>query len=160
MHSTTPAERTGRHTATSPRTPVLRLAPVLDHPSVRPPPARPRPAIAIFNSLGNRGDFVAPFGFGIIKESTGSVVPGRFVLAAASTVAAGLVYFLKERRSTPSPSSERGKESERGTESGKAPVPAEALEPVMARQEKPHPARILGLFAKPNLQSKDPRTSL
>ena len=44
------------------------------------------------------GGFVAPFGFGIIKEQTGSVVPGLFALAAASTVAAILVYFLKERK--------------------------------------------------------------
>lgn len=41
---------------------------------------------------------VAPFGFGIIKEQTGSVIPGLFALAAASALAAGLVYFLKERR--------------------------------------------------------------
>ena len=44
------------------------------------------PAIAIVNSLGNLGGFVAPFGFGIIKEQTGSVVPGLFALAAASTL--------------------------------------------------------------------------
>ena len=56
------------------------------------------PAIAIVNSLGNLGGFVAPFGFGIIKEQTGSVVPGLFALAAASTVAAGLVFFVTERR--------------------------------------------------------------
>ena len=56
------------------------------------------PAIAIINSLGNLGGFVAPFGFGIIKDQTGSVIPGLFALAAASAVAAGLVYFLKERR--------------------------------------------------------------
>ena len=56
------------------------------------------PAIAVINSLGNLGGFVAPFGFGIIKEQTGSVVPGLFALAAASTVAAILVYFLKERK--------------------------------------------------------------
>jgi MFS family permease len=55
------------------------------------------PAIAIINSLGNLGGFVAPFGFGVIKEQTGSVVPGLFALAAASTLAAGLVYFLRER---------------------------------------------------------------
>jgi MFS family permease len=56
------------------------------------------PAIAIINSLGNLGGFVAPFGFGLIKEQTGSVIPGLFALAAASTIAAGLVYFLKARR--------------------------------------------------------------
>ncbi len=61
------------------------------------------PAIAIINSLGNLGGFVAPFGFGIIKEQTGSVIPGLFALAAASTIAAGLVYFLKERRTDASP---------------------------------------------------------
>ena len=55
------------------------------------------PAIAIINSLGNLGGFVAPFGFGLIKEQTGSVIPGLFALAAASTIAAGLVYFLKVR---------------------------------------------------------------
>jgi len=42
---------------------------------------------------------LGPFGFGIIKEQTGSVIPGLFALAAASTIAAGLVYFLKERKS-------------------------------------------------------------
>lgn len=61
------------------------------------------PAIAIINSLGNLGGFVAPFGFGIIKEQTGSVIPGLFALAAASTIAAVLVYFLKERRTGSEP---------------------------------------------------------
>ena len=56
------------------------------------------PAIAIINSLGNLGGFVAPFGFGIIKEQTGSVIPGLFGLAAVSVLAAVLVYFLRERR--------------------------------------------------------------
>ena len=64
------------------------------------------PAIAIINSLGNLGGFVAPFGFGIIKEQTGSVVPGLFALAAASTLAAGLVCFVKERRSELGPRAE------------------------------------------------------
>ncbi|MDQ0850419.1 MFS family permease [Arthrobacter sp. B3I9] len=64
------------------------------------------PAIAIINSLGNLGGFVAPFGFGLIKEQTGSVMPGLFALAAASTIAAGLVFFLKERR-THAPDAER-----------------------------------------------------
>ena len=65
------------------------------------------PAIAIINSLGNLGGFVAPFGFGLIKEQTGSVSPGLFALAAASTIAAGLVFFLKERR-TQAPASAAG----------------------------------------------------
>ena len=71
------------------------------------------PAIAIINSLGNLGGFVAPFGFGLIKEQTGSVTPGLFALAAASTVAAGLVFFLKERRAE-SPAPDRGGENPGG----------------------------------------------
>lgn len=51
---------------------------------------------------------MAPFGFGLIKEATGSVVPGLFALAAASTMAAGLVYFLKERRTPQAPGQESG----------------------------------------------------
>ena len=61
------------------------------------------PAIAVINSLGNLGGFVAPFGFGIIKEQTGSVAGGLFALAAASTVAAGLVFFVRERRTGAAP---------------------------------------------------------
>jgi nitrate/nitrite transporter NarK len=83
------------------------------------------PAIAIINSLGNLGGFVAPFGFGIIKETTGSVVPGLFALAAASTLAAGLVYFLKERRTPQAP------EEDSAPETGTAP--SEALQPATAR---------------------------
>jgi nitrate/nitrite transporter NarK len=71
------------------------------------------PAVAIINSLGNLGGFVAPFGFGIIKETTGSVVPGLFALAAASTLAAGLVYFLKERRHPALPAMEAGTAADR-----------------------------------------------
>ena len=85
------------------------------------------PAIAIINSLGNLGGFVAPFGFGIIKETTGSVVPGLFALAAASTLAAGLVYFLKERRTPASPRKEPEQESRKAT-SGE-----ELMEPATAR---------------------------
>ncbi|MEV7607650.1 MFS transporter [Paenarthrobacter sp. NPDC089322] len=71
-------------------------------------PAVLAPAIAIINSLGNLGGFVAPFGFGIIKEQTGSVIPGLFALAAASTIAAGLVYFLRERKKDAAPHAETG----------------------------------------------------
>jgi MFS family permease len=82
------------------------------------------PAIAIINSLGNLGGFVAPFGFGLIKEQTGSVVPGLFALAAASTLAAGLVYFLKERTTTAAPPA---------AEAAPAAAPAETLAPAAAR---------------------------
>jgi nitrate/nitrite transporter NarK len=76
------------------------------------------PAIAIVNSLGNLGGFVAPFGFGIIKEQAGSVVPGLFALAAASTLAAGLVCFVKERRN------ENGTRTQHGA--GDSPSAAES----------------------------------
>jgi MFS family permease len=82
------------------------------------------PAIAIINSLGNLGGFVAPFGFGLIKEQTGSVVPGLFALAAASTLAAGLVYFLKERTTTAAPPS---------AEAAPAAGTAETRQPAAAR---------------------------
>jgi MFS family permease len=82
------------------------------------------PAIAIINSLGNLGGFVAPFGFGLIKEQTGSVVPGLFALAAASTLAAGLVYFLKERTTTAAPPA---------AEAAADASSAETLEPAAAR---------------------------
>lgn len=53
------------------------------------------PAIAIINSLGNLGGFVAPFGFGLIKEATGEVTWGLYALAAASLLAAAAVYLMK-----------------------------------------------------------------
>ncbi|GAB24946.1 putative major facilitator superfamily transporter [Gordonia polyisoprenivorans NBRC 16320 = JCM 10675] len=57
------------------------------------------PAIAIINSLGNLGGFVAPFGFGLVKQATGQVTWGLYGLAIASVIAAILVFFL--RRPTP-----------------------------------------------------------
>ncbi|MFJ4169856.1 MFS transporter [Paenarthrobacter sp. NPDC089714] len=71
-------------------------------------PAVLAPAIAIINSLGNLGGFVAPFGFGVIKEQTGSVIPGLYALAAASLLAAGLVYFLRERKKDTDAPAENG----------------------------------------------------
>jgi nitrate/nitrite transporter NarK len=94
------------------------------------------PAIAIINSLGNLGGFVARFGFGLIKEGTGSVVPGLFALAAASTVAAGLVYFLKERRSTAAPVLDASRETATdmaAVASRQAPVATENLQPAPVR---------------------------
>jgi MFS family permease len=84
------------------------------------------PAIAIINSLGNLGGFVAPFGFGIIKEQTGSVIPGLFALAAASTIAAGLVYFLKERRSGGDVVVDSANPSAKAAEAASQPVAARA----------------------------------
>ncbi|GHF19928.1 MFS transporter [Amycolatopsis deserti] len=55
-------------------------------------------AVAIINSLGNLGGFVAPYGFGLIKEATGEVTWGLYALAAACLVAAVLVLFLRRDR--------------------------------------------------------------
>lgn len=53
------------------------------------------PAVAIVNSLGNLGGFVAPFGFGIIKQATGEVTWGLLALAAVALVAAGAVFLIR-----------------------------------------------------------------
>lgn len=55
------------------------------------------PAIAVINSLGNLGGFVAPFGFGFIKEQTGAVTYGLYALALASLLAAISVLLFRER---------------------------------------------------------------
>ncbi|MCX2730171.1 MFS transporter [Saccharopolyspora sp. NFXS83] len=55
------------------------------------------PAIAVINSLGNLGGFVAPFGFGVLKEQTGTVTYGLYALAFASLLAAGSVLVLRSR---------------------------------------------------------------
>ena len=54
------------------------------------------PAVAIINSLGNLGGFVAPYGFGLIKEATGQVTWGLYGLAIASALAAILVLFIRK----------------------------------------------------------------
>jgi MFS family permease len=61
------------------------------------------PAIAIINSLGNLGGFVAPFGFGLIKEATGEVTWGLYALAAASLLAAASVYLVKSPKRVADP---------------------------------------------------------
>jgi MFS family permease len=54
------------------------------------------PAIAIINSLGNLGGFVAPFGFGLIKQATGEVTWGLYALAGASALAAASVLLIRK----------------------------------------------------------------
>ncbi|MFD7920238.1 MFS transporter [Streptomyces sp. NPDC059740] len=62
-------------------------------------PAVLAPAIALVNSLGNLGGFVAPYGFGLVKEATGQVTWGLYALAAASVVGAVLVLLVRRDRS-------------------------------------------------------------
>jgi MFS family permease len=54
--------------------------------------------IALINSLGNLGGFVAPTAFGWIKETTGNVTWGLHGLAASSLLTAALVLLVRFRR--------------------------------------------------------------
>ena len=54
-------------------------------------------AIALINSIGNLGGFVAPTVFGRLEKLTGSVQHGLWGLAITSVVAAGLVLFTRTR---------------------------------------------------------------
>ena len=51
--------------------------------------------IALVNSTGNLGGFVAPTTFGWLEEHTGSIQGGLYGLAAASVIAAILVFFAR-----------------------------------------------------------------
>ncbi|MEV7391548.1 MFS transporter [Streptomyces sp. NPDC091215] len=53
-------------------------------------------AIAVINSLANLGGFVAPYGFGIVKQQTGSTQWGLIALAVFSLIAAVASLFIKE----------------------------------------------------------------
>lgn len=51
--------------------------------------------IALINSLGNLGGFVAPATFGYLEQKTGSIQGGMYGLAGASLVAAALVFLTR-----------------------------------------------------------------
>ena len=51
--------------------------------------------IALINSVGSLGGFVAPATFGYLEEHTGSIEGGLFGLAAVSLVAGILVFMTK-----------------------------------------------------------------
>ena len=58
--------------------------------------------IALINSVGNLGGFVAPTAFGYLKQHTGSITGGLYALAIASLVAAVAALFARtHRRSDP-----------------------------------------------------------
>ncbi|MBA1430466.1 MFS transporter [Pseudomonas orientalis] len=63
--------------------------------------------IALINSVGNLGGFVAPTTFGLLEQTTGSIEGGLYGLAATSLVAAVLVFFARTapRGGTPPTSS-------------------------------------------------------
>ncbi|MGE1151740.1 MFS transporter [Pseudomonas kitaguniensis] len=51
--------------------------------------------IALINSIGNLGGFVAPTTFGFLEQTTGSIQGGLYALAGTSVLAAILVFFAK-----------------------------------------------------------------
>ena len=51
--------------------------------------------IALINSIGNLGGFVAPTTFGFLEQTTGSIQGGLYGLAGTSVLAAILVFFAK-----------------------------------------------------------------
>jgi MFS family permease len=60
--------------------------------------------IALINSIGNLGGFVAPTTFGFLEQSTGSIQGGLYGLAGTSIIAAVLVFYAKTtRKVTPLP---------------------------------------------------------
>ncbi|CRM05942.1 MULTISPECIES: MFS transporter [Pseudomonas] len=63
--------------------------------------------IALINSVGNLGGFVAPTTFGLLEQTTGSIEGGLYGLAATSLAAAVLVFFARTapRSGTPPTSS-------------------------------------------------------
>nr|BFE89735.1 hypothetical protein GCM10020185_02710 [Pseudomonas brassicacearum subsp. brassicacearum] len=56
--------------------------------------------IALINSVGNLGGFVAPTTFGLLEQNTGSIQGGLYGLAATSIIAAIIVFAA---RNTPKP---------------------------------------------------------
>ncbi len=61
--------------------------------------------IALINSVGNLGGFVAPTTFGLLEHYTGSIQGGLYGLAATSVLAAIVVFFA---RTQPGPRDESG----------------------------------------------------
>lgn len=55
-------------------------------------------AIALVNSIGNLGGFVAPAAFGWLQKNTGSIEGGLHGLAVTSLLASGLVFLTSPRR--------------------------------------------------------------
>ncbi|MDR5733442.1 MFS transporter [Caballeronia sp. LZ025] len=53
------------------------------------------PVIALINSIGNLGGFVAPATFGFLEQKTGSIQGGLTALAVVSVAAAVIVFFAR-----------------------------------------------------------------
>jgi cyanate permease len=61
------------------------------------PPQIAAPALALINSLGNLGGFVAPATFGFLEKHTGSIQGGLYGLSVASLLAAILIFRTASR---------------------------------------------------------------
>ena len=61
--------------------------------------------IALVNSVGNLGGFVAPATFGFLEQSTGSIQGGLYGLAGTSVVAAIVVFFARTQPKPGKPAS-------------------------------------------------------
>ena len=55
------------------------------------------PLLALVNSIGNLGGFVAPTVFGWLEKRTGSVTGGLYGLSVTSLLAAALVLFARAK---------------------------------------------------------------
>jgi hypothetical protein len=56
--------------------------------------------IALINSVGNLGGFVAPTTFGLLEQHTGSIQGGLYGLAATSIIAAIIVFAARNKPKT------------------------------------------------------------
>jgi MFS family permease len=75
--------------------------------------------IALINSVGNLGGFVAPTAFGFLEQTTGSIQGGMYGLAITSLVAAVVIFFA---RTTPKGGSPGKPLDTRGQEAANEPV--------------------------------------
>ncbi len=60
--------------------------------------------IALINSIGNLGGFVAPTAFGFLEQTTGSIEGGLYGLAITSLVAAVVIFFARTQPRGDAPS--------------------------------------------------------
>ena len=80
--------------------------------------------IALINSLGNLGGFVAPATFGFLEQHTGSIRGGMIGLSVVSVIAAIVVFFVRDpvSPSRPTPSSDQPERKHRAHAAGNAKV--------------------------------------
>ncbi len=71
--------------------------------------------IALINSIGNLGGFVAPTAFGFLEQTTGSIKGGLYGLAATSLLAAAAVFFARTAPRSGAPGQSKAEQSGRLT---------------------------------------------